>query len=166
MKSDCLQILSSIGQPQDPQRQLEEGEGIKFSPYDASDNKYPDGVVFASTLDEITLEKDLESQKKYDEINERRKYLWVIIDDKILLAYEATTAPTPRGFLCHTNITGGEKAIIGGELWFLKNSDGTIEIYLNFDSGRYKTIDADKQHPIVFKLFECVGYNKVSPLLI
>lgn len=166
MKDNCYKLLQSIGQLQPPQRQLESGEGKVYPHYDASENDYPDDLVFATSLNEIKEEKDLESQKRYGEIKVRRKYLWVINDGQLLMAWEGTVADNPRGFVCHTNITGGKDAIIGGELWFLSSGDGEFDIYLNFDSGRYKTVDADTQHPLAYELFECVGYRKINPLIL
>jgi hypothetical protein len=163
MNDNCLEIYLKVGDLQVPQRNIEKGEDILMPSYDASDNGYPNDFVFAKTLDEIREEKDLESQKRYSEIVNRRKYLWVLTDNKILLAYENTPVENPRGFICHSNITGGGKAVIGGELWFLKNENSDIEVHINFDSGRYKTTDASKQHTMVYSLFQCVGYKIVKP---
>ncbi len=163
MKDNCLEIFTSVGEPQVPQRTIEKGEDNLMPSYDASLNGLPNDLVFATTIDQIKEEKDLESQKRYSEITNRRKYLWVLAENKILLAYEPIPVENPRGFICHSNITGGGKAIIGGELWFLKNEKEEIEVHINFDSGRYKTIDAPKQHPLVYSLFECVGYQHVKP---
>jgi hypothetical protein len=165
MMNNCFEIYSQIGEPQIPQRTIERGEDNEITPYDASSNGYPSDIVFATSEDEIREEKDLESQKRYSEITKRRKYLWVLSENKILMAYENTPVENPRGFICHSNITGGRKAIIGGELWFLKNEFDEVEVHINFDSGRYKTIDAAKQHPLVYSLLKCVGYKTVKPFL-
>lgn len=164
MENECIEIYNKVGLEQVPQRTIEMGEDIPIIPYDASKNGVPLDVVFATSREEIKAEKDLESQKRYTEITTRRKYLWVLSGNKILMAYENTPINNPRGFICHSNITGGGKAIIGGELWFMKNQNGEFEVYLNFDSGRYKTINT-KQHDLVFSLLNCVGYKIVKPLL-
>jgi len=159
MKSECLEIYKKTGTPQDPQKELLRGEQNLIPSYDASCNKFPKSVVTASSLDEIKQEKKLASLWKHEDIPVRRMYLWVLKDEKIFIAHEAIPVDSDRGFICHSNITAGEKAIIGGELWFLKEADGNIKVYINFDSGRYKTVDAVKQYPLVIDLFKCVGYT-------
>lgn len=162
MKSECLPLLESIGAPRDPQKDLLPGEADSCSCYDASGNSYPEDLIFADSMEQIITEKRLETQKRYSEISERRKYLWVVTDDQILIAFEGTPAETDRGFICHSNLTKGGKARVGGELWFLKSKDGEFEIHINFDSGRYGTQDVSVFEQ-VYKLFGCVGYYRVIP---
>lgn len=62
------------------------------------------------------------------------KYLWIIDESGLKLISEATSNPyAARGVVCHTNITGGDPAYQGGELWF--GDDG--KVYINNRSGRY-----------------------------
>lgn len=162
MKAECINILQSVGDLKDPQRKVLPGEGDPCAFYDASDNKYPEGIIFANSIDEIIDEKKLASQKRFDEIKDRRTYLWVIDEERILIAPEATPATSDRGVICHTNITGNTKARIGGELWFLKKEGGEYEVHLNFASGRYGTED-DLTWEKVYQLFDCVGYGRPVP---
>ncbi|MCC9070748.1 hypothetical protein LNQ49_03920 [Flavobacterium sp. F-65] len=55
--------------------------------------------------------------------------------------------------MCHSNITAGEPALQGGELWFL----GPDSVMLNFRSGRYgaETIDHED---VVIEYWECLGF--------
>lgn len=159
MKVECLEIYKKVGEPHAPLKELAKGENILLNSYDASGNDYPEDCVYASTFDEIIEEKNLASQWKHNEIPVRRMYLWVLKDDKIWMIHEATAVNSKRGFACHSNITGGDDAIIGGELWFLKTGNGEVEVYLNFDSGRFTIRNVDTQYPLVFDLFSCVGYK-------
>jgi hypothetical protein len=69
-----------------------------------------------------------------DETIEQSLYLWVIDDSGLRLIREQEFNPASRrGHACHTNITGGADAFVGGEVWF------TADHYamLNVKSGRY-----------------------------
>lgn len=75
-----------------------------------------------------------------------RKYLWVIDSEGLRIIYEMTpNSLAPRGFVCHTNITGHRKALQGGELWF--GTDGVV--YVNNLSGRFKAITLDQQQAVL-----------------
>ncbi|MEO5347489.1 MAG: hypothetical protein H7834_14095 [Magnetococcus sp. YQC-9] len=43
----------------------------------------------------------------------------------------------PRPWLSHTNLTGGEEAYCGGEMWAVRCVSGEVELVLNGCSGRY-----------------------------
>ena len=140
MKDNCVEILEKVGHHQTPQRNIGRGENTLCGFYDASHNDYPADIVFATSLDEIYEEQDLGAQHKWSEIKVKRKYLWVIIGEHVRFALEATPAASERGCICHTNITGGEDAIIGGELWFLKNARDEFELHINFGSADTKPL--------------------------
>lgn len=88
----------------------------------------------------------------------RHKYLWVINDDGLFIQLEATPNPNAeRQCICHTNLTNGEKAYQGGEIWF--HEDGTV--YINYASGRYGA--STKEHRQgVLQYFREVGYSKLK----
>ena len=63
------------------------------------------------------------------------KYLWVVRPELVPHALEngENRAVLKRGYLAHTNLTEGDPAHCGGEMWF---SD-THTVVLNGGSGRY-----------------------------
>ncbi|MBK7908773.1 hypothetical protein [Candidatus Pollutiaquabacter sp.] len=169
MKDNCKEILPTIGQKVPPQRSVEFGEDALCKSYNASQNGFPEDIVYADTIDQIKDEIDLSAKKEYDKIQKRRRYLWVISEDKINIAYEALPSEAERGCICHTNVTGKKDAIIGGELWFLKENE-TYTLQINFSSGRYpikKQVELTQKSPDeiisnVVALFKCVGYTNIN----
>jgi hypothetical protein len=159
MKDNCLEIFNKVGEHHLPLKPVAEGEDFQLDFYDASKNDYPKDCLYAFSFDEIVNEKNLAMQHKYTEIPERKMYLWVLKDNQIRMVPEKTPVKCKREHASHPNLTGGKEAIIGGELWFLKNADGNIEVHLNLDSGRYTARNVPSQFPEVMKLFECVGYT-------
>lgn len=97
---------------------------------------------------------------------EHTRYLWVITDVlpqvRCINEYDTRALTKERTRLCHTNLTGGEKACAGGELWFRCPST----LYLNGCSGRYPVIDeaqlCDAAHVFARKGFR-VGNMGFSP---
>ncbi len=65
------------------------------------------------------------------------RYLWVVVATPCEVRYIEENAPATfslnRGSACHTNLTGGQEAFCGGELWFLGND----EVHISGASGRY-----------------------------
>lgn len=134
-------------------RKILAGEDIKdtFLPfiYDATEDSLPSNVLFAQVRDIMNGEAELQ------------KYLWIINTDGLFIIPEQTiNKDADRGIVCHTNITGGEKAIQGGELWFC--SDGTI--YINNKSGRYGATTL-KERQAILEYFEYVGYKNVKQII-
>jgi hypothetical protein len=87
--------------------------------------------------------------------SEDTKYLWVISAEDVPLALERNNAvKLQRGYLSHTNLTGGADAHSGGELWF---TDVSVLI-LNGGSGRYppQTEAELEQAALAFK---AMGYK-------
>lgn len=64
------------------------------------------------------------------------KYLWVVCTDTVPYALELGDNRNflRRGYLSHTNLTGGEPAHAGGEMWFI-NSETLV---FNGASSRYQ----------------------------
>lgn len=169
MNDNCKEILRTIGLKIPPQRSVEFGEDVLCKSHNASHNGFPQDIVYAETFDEIKEEIDLSERKEYHKIQQRRRYLWVISDNKINIAYEALPSDADRGCICHTNVTGKKDAIIGGELWFLKENEA-FTLQINFSSGRYpikKQVELTKKDlneiiTNVIALFKCVGYTNIS----
>ena len=86
----------------------------------------------------------------------RNKYLWVIDTRGIPYVFEiaiASIGNVPK----HTNLTGGGKAYLGGELWFRSASS----LYLSGGSGRYHPT-GPAQLDDAAKVFESFGYEVTS----
>ena len=132
---------------QQPSLRVREGEAIPFNSeiYDATDGGRPKDVITVA-LDSIN------SNDKHG------RYLWVINENGLWMLLEAiVNTKAERGNMCHTNITGGEKALQGGEMWFDINFDNTQKVYINYDSGRYGATE-DDQKKAVIEYFQLVGY--------
>jgi hypothetical protein len=147
-----IQILGPSVLPFERQgfiRDMLDGEEIHFDGqlYDATDDGKPHDVV---EVNPDTIELDPEAGR----------YLWVITEIGMHIILEATPNPaSPRQKVCHSNITGGQPALQGGELWF-----GTDEcVYINYRSGRYGAV-TEEQEQIVVDYFKFVGYDKVIVL--
>lgn len=127
-------------------REMLEGEDIHFEEhlYNATDDGKPENVV---EVNPETIELDPETGR----------YLWVITTSGMHLILEDTPNPaSPRQKVCHSNITGGQAALQGGELWF-----GTDEkIYINYRSGRYGALTEDHMQTVV-AYFYYAGYEQV-----
>jgi hypothetical protein len=69
----------------------------------------------------------------------RSRYLWVLTATDLPYALELCVwAKTlESGMLKHSNLTGGGRAYIGGELWFVSED----RLVINFCSGRYGARD-------------------------
>ena len=86
------------------------------------------------------------------------KYLWIIDESGLKLLAESTPNPfAARKVVCHTNITGGEKAYQGGECWF--GTDG--QVYINNRSGRYGA-QTLTQRSAILDYFRTMGYTPVQ----
>jgi hypothetical protein len=123
------------------------GERILFTGaiYDATDNPIPPDVI------RVTRES-INTNPRYG------RYLWIINEDGLWLILEATPNPAAkRKMVCHTNITGGGKALQGGELWF--GHDG--KLYFNFRSGRYGGSEQN-QFIAIATYFKYMGYTDIE----
>ena len=80
------------------------------------------------------------------------RYLWVIDRQGVPYIIERALSDID-GMPKHTNLTGGETAYLGGELWFKSNSS----LFLSGGSGRYPPANADQLIDAV-RVFESYGY--------
>lgn len=87
------------------------------------------------------------------------KYLWVIANTEVPIAVEEPGKGTPvdRGYLSHTNLTGGASAYCGGELWFIDDST----VILNGGSSRYPPREAAELEGVAFG-FKAAGYRTAT----
>lgn len=81
-------------------------------------------------------------------------YLWVIDDAGLKIIFEDTNSSAERGCACHTNITGGDKAYHGGEMWFFSDYD----VLINHNSGRYNHGSEDQKTAVV-EYFKHIGFT-------
>lgn len=86
-------------------------------------------------------------------------YLWAVTSAQVPYALE--NAPFGKtletGRIKHTNLTGGQPAHCGGELWFLSES----EILVGGDSGRYGPNSAEELADVT-QAFKSIGYRVAS----
>jgi hypothetical protein len=96
--------------------------------------------------------------KKKDEFAEK-KYLWILNTEKLpfILEFCEACKSTNRGKASHTNLTGGAKALCGGELWF---GSGT-NIFINGGSGRYPP-ETPEQLEMISEALRSAGYDVVN----
>lgn len=85
-------------------------------------------------------------------------YLWIITDTPptvyCIKEHEERALTEERNRACHTNLTGGQPACAGGEMWF--SSPNTI--YLNGCSGRYP-VQSEEQLRDAALVFTRKGYR-------
>ena len=85
----------------------------------------------------------------------QHRYLWVINDEGLPFVKEIKNVRLNSNLPKHTNLTGGQPAYAGGELWF-----GTEEsLFVSGGSGRYEPIHSDQLAVGVFRAF---GYAVTS----
>jgi hypothetical protein len=83
------------------------------------------------------------------------KYLWIINTDGLFLILESTpNMEASRKTVCHSNITKGDKALQGGELWFLSPN----HVIINFKSGRYGA-ETIVHEMAVIEYFNLLGFK-------
>ena len=85
------------------------------------------------------------------------RYLWIIDRRGIPYIIERPLPYLGGVEPKHTNLTGGEDAYLGGELWFSDSSS----LFLSGGSGRYPPIDANQLSDAV-KVFESYRYRVIS----
>ena len=81
-------------------------------------------------------------------------HLWVINERCVLYIREICIERIRYALPKHTNLTGGGKAYIGGEMWFKSDT----ELWISGWSGRYPPKDA-AQLDYAVKVFELFGYQ-------
>ena len=134
------------------QFKVQEGEALtelfQAAVYDATENGLPSNVKLADKLDILNGKAD------------DAKYLWIINESGLKIIPEQTSNPfAGRKVVCHTNLTGGQLALQGGESWF----DAEEHVYVNNKSGRYGATTL-KHREAVLDYFQFVGYKNVSQL--
>lgn len=132
--------------------------------YERSNGDYPsvqlapvgpaDGLLFLNTVPETPPTGT--PRRTHDE-NGENCHLWVIDERGRPCVSEAPLARLGSGNLHHTNLTGGQDASIGGEVWF----DEMPRVYLSGSSGRYPPRDREHlEH--AEQLFRSVGFEVLS----
>ncbi|HMG14230.1 MAG TPA: hypothetical protein VK590_02215 [Saprospiraceae bacterium] len=129
-----------------------------YAIYDGMDNGLPTNPKLILTIEERDKFKILEGGKYFEKC-----YLWVIDNVSIKIMLENTpnvlrgSAIPQKPYVCHTNITGCEKAMAGGEMYFCE--DGNI--YLNFSSDRYGYRGDDKRKTKIVEVMEYMKYKNI-----
>lgn len=85
------------------------------------------------------------------------RYLWIIDSQGIPYIIERPVSDIGDFDPKHTNLTGGEAAYLGGELWFSDSS----HLFVSGGSGRYPPIDANQLSDAV-GVFESYQYRVTS----
>lgn len=85
------------------------------------------------------------------------RYLRVISDDGIPFIKEAPILLLNSQLPKHANLTGGQLAYVGGELWFAADDS----VFVSGGSGRYSPIDEEQLKEAV-RVFEAYKYAVTS----
>lgn len=136
-------------------------EEFGYAIHNGIDNGLPSNPTLKLTIQERDEFRILEGGKCLEKC-----YLWVIDNVSIKIMWEKTpnvlrgeSIPT-KPYVCHTNITGCQKAFIGGEMYFCE--DGNI--YVNFLSDRYGRPETDAKKQMVIEAMEHMKYKNVKLL--
>lgn len=88
-------------------------------------------------------------------------HLWIIDPNGLpyILETTAVSPPLASGRVKHTNLTGGQPASCGGELWF--DTPQAQRLYVNGCSGRYGP-QTPQQLEDALSVFRDFGYEVVS----
>ena len=85
------------------------------------------------------------------------RYLWVIDDEGLPFVQEVENTHLNSNLPKHTNLTGGQPAYVGGELWF-----GTeVSLFLSGGSRRYEPVGPVQLDKAV-RVFRAFGYDVTS----
>jgi hypothetical protein len=131
----------------------------RINPRDADETKKlmgSDGVLTLSAPPAQAQEKKVPASK-----GDPGCHLWIIDESGLPYILEhAEVAQTLRtGLVKHTNLTGGEAASSGGELW-VDPADAS-RLYVNGCSGRYGPSSRDELEDVV-EVFEQMGFDVTS----
>jgi hypothetical protein len=124
--------------------------------HDAKDNGKPKDCV---TVSQEEIEKFIKVSGKFPE----KCFLWVLDNKSIKMIREKTPNNLRKSkpdYVCHTNLTGGGKAYIGGEIYFGEDDN----IYISWFSDRYGN-PPDDLWENTKKYFEDVGYKNLIDIL-
>lgn len=116
--------------------------------------KDSDGVQLFSDAPSPVRQEDLNPSAKVR--HECKRCLWVVrrLDVPFILEHAVVEPPLQSGVCKHTNLTGGEDAHCGGEVWFVSPE----RLILNGGSGRYPPRGAAELRDIV-SAFQDAGYE-------
>ena len=89
--------------------------------------------------------------------SEANRYLWVIDTGGIPYIIESPVAALGSELPKHTNLTGGNDAYLGGEMWFASS----MALYVSGGSGRYPPVDGNQLEEAV-RVFDAFGYHVIS----
>lgn len=101
-----------------------------------------------------TTKVDYGTSPKSSSDNGTNTYLWVINERGVFYIKEVRIKRIGDAEPKHSNLTGGGKAYLGGEMWF--ESDTTL--WINGRSGRYPPESAAQLNEAV-RVFKSLGYR-------
>ncbi|MDE2937708.1 MAG: hypothetical protein OXR67_02135 [Chloroflexota bacterium] len=84
-------------------------------------------------------------------------YIWVINAEGVPYILEVFQGESASELIKHTNLTGGGKAYVGGELWFSTDR----KLFVSGGSGRYSPQD-EKQLEAAVEVFRSFSYEVTS----
>ncbi len=96
---------------------------------------------------------------KYETDPAGTKYLWVIDKKGLKIVRELNEfTASERGYVSHTNLTGGGKAYSGGEVWFISEN----KVRINAGSGAYGKSwkNRDKEHLTQYEYNKAIEFWK------
>ena len=131
-------------------------EGGDYPPAELEPVTVTDGLRYLNEVPEEEVPKGLPRRSK-DEDGENC-HLWVIDERGRPCISQTPLERLGDGKLHHTNLTGGGKASVGGEVWF---GDQPL-IYLSGSSGRYPPEEPAHLEDAE-DLFRAVGFEVRSP---
>ena len=146
-----IDVLKEIGEAHN--------EEFVYAIHDGINNGRPTTPDLILTVKERDENRILEGGKYLEKC-----YLWVIDDVSIKIMWELTpnvlrgAAIPQKPYVCHTNITGCQKALTGGEMYFCE--DGNI--YINFSSDRYGYRGIDQRKNRVIEVMEFMNYSNIQ----
>lgn len=112
----------------------------------------------------IDLELVADECNEPHNLPEGKKFLWIIDEYEEKLRLRIIPEQTEnknrahKPIVCHTNITGCNKALQGGECWWCEE---TKTMFINPKSGRYGAETVD-QWNAVKEFFQQIGYIKLT----
>lgn len=135
-----------------------ETEGFDPPPHAAEFNSEPGNIVYIT-------EEEIEMYLNVDGRFEEKCFLWVI-DEAIIRIIREQTPNFRRTYdptcVCHTNLTGGQQAHMGGEMFF--SEDGRV--FINPFSDRYGSTNiSPAQWEATKEYFISVGYTNLIDIL-
>lgn len=135
-----------------------ETDGFNPLSYEAEFNGEPENVVY---ITEEEIEAHLNVRGRFQE----KCFLWVI-DETIIRIIRELTQNIKRTHdptcVCHTNLTGGQLAHMGGEMFF--SEDGRV--FINPFSDRYGSTNiSSEQWEATKQYFTNVGYTNLIDIL-